>query len=130
VTKGTHTALEARSLLETYRLGKASDTAKKKMEKAISAFSERWQRGFQEILNDGHYGFCLPDLSYIVSDPRFEGVFPVIISTDPFVQHACLKGVARPMFINETSVSPFIKTLDETIDVPLALAALFTARMM
>jgi Tfp pilus assembly PilM family ATPase len=128
---GNHTVLEAKTLIEAYRLGKVTGINKEAVEKAITAFRNAWQSGLQKILDDGHYGFCLPDQCYIVSDPRFELIFNDIISTDPFIQHTCSRGVVHPIPINAAMLAPYVKTIDGTDpDIPLGTAALFVERLL
>ena len=122
--------VEAKALVEGYRLEKISATAKGKVEKALHAFSQQWQESLQSAFGEGYYGFCLPETCFIIADPRFEGVFPTLIATDPFIQHTCSRGVVTPLFINETMLSPFVTSIDATIDVALATGVLFTARMI
>lgn len=126
--KGRHTAAEAKAVIEGYRLSKVSASARTKIEKAIAEFSGQWQRALQEILDDGHFGFCLPEVCYITADPRFEGLFPAIIGSDPFIQHTCSRAGVRPVFLNEEQLHSFITSLDQELDVPLATAALFVGR--
>ncbi len=130
MTGGKHTIAEAEAFIEGYRLAKVSATARTKIDKALAAFSAEWQTALQEVLGSGHYGFCLPDTCYITADPRFEGVFPGIISDDPFIQHTCSRGSVTPLFLSEERVKEYISSLDQEIDVPLAVGALFAARRM
>ncbi len=123
-----HTPVEAKAVVEAFRLGKLSASAKTKVEKALATFSSDWQRGLQEAFEQGHYGFCLPDSCYITADPRFEEVFPSIISNDHFIQQTCSRGQVKPLFINEAMLAPFIGSLDAGYDIPLATAALFVSR--
>ena len=126
-----HTPAEAKALVEGYRLGKVSAVAKKKIDKALAAFSTAWQQSLQAILNDGQYGFCLPETCYIIADPRFAGVFPAIISTDPFIQHTCSRGIVRPVFLDNDSLRGLVSSLDAgELDVPLAAAILFVTRTL
>lgn len=128
--KKRHTALEARAVIEGYRLSKVSATARTKIDKALGEFSTQWQTALQEVLNGGYYGFCLPDTCYIVADPRFEGVFPGIIASDPFIQHTCSRGIVTPVFIGEEKLATLITSLDQEIDVPLGIAVLFVGRII
>jgi hypothetical protein len=124
-----HTAAEAEALVEGYRLGKVSATAKAKIDKALTQFSESWRQALQGILNEGHYGFCLPELCYITADPRFEGVYPAIVKNDPFIQHACSHGPVHASFIDQPALASYIRVIDDGFDVPLATAVLFVARV-
>jgi Tfp pilus assembly PilM family ATPase len=128
---GNHTVLEAKVLIESYRLGKVTGPSKDAIEKAIVTFRAAWQEGLQKILDDGHYGFCLPEQCYIISDPRFELIFSDIISTDPFIQHTCSRGIVHPIAINGPVLAPYVKTIDGTDpDIPLGTAALFVERLL
>jgi len=128
--KQRHTSSEAKAVIEGYRLSKVSASARTKIDKSLSEFSKRWQEGLQGILNEGHFGFCLPEICYITADPRFEGVFPPIIAGDPFIQHTCSRGSVTPLFINEERLTPLITSLDQELDVPLSTAALFVTRVL
>ncbi len=128
--KGRHTSAEARAVIEGYRLAKVSTTARTKIDKALAEFSKEWQEALQGILNDGHYGFCLPEICYITADPRFEGVFPNIIAADPFIQHTCSRGSVTPVFLNEEKLSSLITSLDQELDIPLATTVLFVSRII
>lgn len=128
--KQRHTAAEAKAIIEGYRLSKVSATARTKIDKSLAEFSAQWQKSLQEILNDGHFGFCLPEICYITADPRFEGVFPGIIAADPFIQHTCSRGNVTPLFMTEEKLTPFITSLDQELDIPLATAALFVTRVL
>ncbi len=128
--KQRHTPAEAKAIIEGYRLSKVSATARTKIDKAIAEFSAQWQLALQGILDQGHFGFCLPEICYITADPRFEGVFPGIIAADPFIQHTCSRGTVTPLFLTEETFSPLITSLDQELDIPLATAALFSARVM
>jgi hypothetical protein len=128
---GNHTPAEARTIIEAYRLGKLSDVAKGGVDTALVAFKKKWQQGLIEILDGGHYGFCLPEQCYITADPRFELIFTDIITTDPFIQHTCSRGIVRPLFINDEKVKDLIKTIDMiALDIPIGTASLFAERLM
>lgn len=128
--KNRHTSVEAKAIIEGYRLNKVSTTAKTKIDKALAEFSVQWQEFLKDILDNGHYGFCLPDICYITADLRFEGVFPNIIAADPFIQNTCSRGSVSPIFINEDKLNPLITSLDQELDIPLATATLFVARII
>jgi hypothetical protein len=130
IASDKHTAAEAEALVEGYRLDKVSATAKNKITKALTTFGESWRAALQQILEGGHYGFCLPELCYITADPRFEGVYPSIISSDPFIQHACSRGAVQATFLNEQLLAPHIHSLDESFDIPLVTAVLFVSRIV
>lgn len=126
--KGDHTPIEAKAVVEAYRLEKLSATAKTKVSKAVTAFADDWQQGLQKAFEEGHYGFCLPQTCYITADARFEGVFPSIITNDTFIQQTCSRGPVTPVFITEAMLTPFVSSIDTTFDIALATAALFASR--
>lgn len=130
VTKSKSTILEAKALIEMYRLGKASMTAKNKIDKAIVSYALKWQQGLQTVVSDGKYGFCFPEHCYITADQRFEGVFQEIIVKDAFIQHVCVSGAINPLFLTMEHFRDKIKSLDQEVDVPLATGILFTSRIM
>lgn len=130
IDSADHSAAEAEALVEAYRLGKAHVRERAKIDKAVQAFSETWRAALQELLKAGDYGLCLPDRCFVTADPRFEGVYPAIIATDPFIQHACSRGEVHATFIGSGELGSRITTLDTELDVPLATAVLFVARVL
>lgn len=125
-----HKPHESKAVIESYRLGKAG-TSSPRIEKAIMQFTESWQKGFQEVLDDGRYGFCLPSQCFVTSEIRFEMLFHDAIKNDPFVQHMCARGIVNPIVISsETLASLIVIPTDIELDVPLATAALFAEKLL
>jgi hypothetical protein len=122
---------EAKSILESHRLGKLENSQKAKVEKAITEFIKEWQSSLQQILDNGHYGFCMPSNCFVMSDPRFENIFIETVKNDPFIQHTCGKGVADAFFMATDVIKDQIKTADNSpVDTPLATASLFVDRIL
>ncbi|MCC6199110.1 hypothetical protein IT401_02775 [Candidatus Nomurabacteria bacterium] len=130
VEKQQYDIQEATVLLEGYRLNKITASARTKIGKAMGEFTEQWRRALQEVLDQGHFGFCLPEICYITSDVRFETLFSDVIAGDPFIQHTCSRGKVIPFVLDEEKYASFITSLDQELDVPLATTALFLARKL
>ncbi len=130
VERQQYSAQEATALLEGYRLNKINTSARTKIGKAMVEFTEQWRRALQEILDQGHFGFCLPEICYITADVRFETLFSDVIAGDPFIQHTCSHGRVAPFVLDEEKYTSYITSLDQEIDVPLATTALFLARKL
>jgi hypothetical protein len=130
VEQGAHTPNESVALLESYRFGKLSTEATAMVKNAISAFQTKWQAGFQQILENGQYGFCIPEHMVVTADSRFEALFTEIISSDPFIKHSCVSGAIAITFMNQGVLDAMITSVDQTpLDIPLATAALFVEQL-
>lgn len=130
-SNGSHTGAESKALLESYRMNKLTSGATENINKSIIEFKVQWQKGLQDILDNGNYGFCMPEHCFVTSDPRFEIIFTDIIKTDPYIQHTCSRGIVTPFFVETAVIGEKVKTLDNTnIDTPLAVAALFVQRLL
>lgn len=127
---GRQTLLEARAAIETFRLGKLNGKAKATIETAITSFVATWQRGLQEVLDQGQFGFCLPEQAFLLTDPRFEQLFSVVIKTDPLIKHICVRGSIDPLFVNNVLLGSHVEAPDATVDGVLGMSALFVARYL
>ncbi len=128
--KNGNAPAEAKAIIEGYRLAKISTGSKTKIDKALGGFTKEWLGGLQKIITEGYFGFCLPTLCYITADARFEGVFPMVIESDPFIQYTCSRGKVSPIFLNSEKLAPHIVSLDESLDIPLATAGLYVSRII
>jgi hypothetical protein len=123
--------LEAKTLFEGYRLGKLGGLGAQKVAAALGVFQDTWQKALQQVLDGGRYGFCLPERCYISADPRFEALLVAIVANDPFIQHACSRGVVRPVFLNEALLDAHVRAIDDVaVDIPLSIATLFAKRLI
>jgi hypothetical protein len=128
---GGQSSIEAKTLLETYRLGKLSAKARQGVESALVLYKKEWQKSLEGILDAGHYGFCLPEQCFITADARFELIFTDIINTDPFIQHTCSRGIVRPIFLNQENIGVLVRhTGTDVLDIPISTAALFVERLL
>ncbi len=128
---GGHNSVESKALLESYRLNKLSDNSVNLIDKSIVFFKNEWQENLQKVLENGHYGFCIPKNCFLISDQRFEMIFTNVIKNDPFIQHTCSSGLVNPFFINQDSLKDKVKSIDDKpVDIPLAVAALFVERII
>lgn len=131
IKQSAHTAIESRTLLESYRLAKLAPAIKQSVDQAIETFKSEWQSGLQSILDNGHYGFCMPSACYITADARFELLFTDIVKSDPFIQHTCSRGLVRPYFISSQMLDKKVRSIDGSpLDIPLATAAIFVERLL
>lgn len=131
VSHNVSSVLEAEALLETYRLGKISLGEKESIQNALTAYGTTWVKAFEETLGSGHYGFALPEQSYVVGDYRFDTFFSKLINTDPLLLHAVPNQTLTTTFITADNLKEYITGLDnEHIDETVLLAALFTARLI
>ena len=125
------TVIQAKALIETHRLGKTTGAAKNGVEKGIVAFRKTWQKGLREALDNGHFGFCLPEECYMVADQRFEVIFAELVANDPFVQHHTYCGAVVPHFMSARTLAGKVVTSTRTgIDAPLGVAALFASTIL
>lgn len=130
-THGFHTTHEAKALLEAHRLGKLAPRESLVVETAITSFVAQWRSGLRSILDNGQYGFCIPETCFITADPRFETIFTTSIQTDPYIQHTCSRGVVNPHFINSETLAHRVGTTEHsTLDIPLATGSLFVERLL
>lgn len=126
---GRHTTAEAHSMLEAYRLGKLDTSAVVPVEKAIEAFLGTWRAAFREILEGGHYGFCVPSQCTVTADPKFQQLFTRVLTTDEFLKHRCTVGEVTVKYLDESVLAELVRTADQTaLDVPLATAAVFAGQ--
>jgi hypothetical protein len=129
--RSANTTRESMALLEAYRLGKLSSSAGKTVETAISAFITHWQSWFHQILEGGHYGFCLPSQCIVTADPRFQVLFTEALATDEFLKHSCAIDKSKVTYINEETLSGHVRTSDQTaLDIPIATGALYVDRVI
>jgi hypothetical protein len=125
------TAAEAVTILESFRMDKLKSTATKSVQKAVISFTEAWQKGFQNVLDLGTYGFCMPHQIVVTADSRFESILTTIITTDPFIRHSCARDSVSMTFLNQTLLGPKIAaTMYDSFDIPLATGALFVERLL
>lgn len=124
-------AAQAKALIETYRLQRATGITKTQIEKGIAAFRKIWQKALRGALDNGHFGFCLPEECYMVADQRFEVIFAELIKNDPFVQHHTYCGAVTPHFMSADTLAASVTTASHvSIDAPIGVGALFASRLL
>ncbi len=127
----TGSLMEARTLVEAYRLKKLSPNNGRVIEKALQSFSATWQKGFHALVDQGNTSVRFPSDCYVVSDHRFENVFSQTISTDPFLLHSAAVSEIDVHFVDILNLSSSIKVISmEQPDTGLALGALFIERLI
>lgn len=131
LSEATGSSVEARALVEAYRLKKLSPGSSRTVEKALRQFSKAWQTGLQQIVEDGQYGFQFPTNCYITADMRFQTIFAEIIQNDTFLQHTSGTAAIKTHFITAEHFGSNIRTTTTDIpDAALAIGALFTERLL
>ena len=121
---------ESQSILEAYRLGKLTPTVRRKVEKSIQHYTDKWQEGFRGIIEQGSFGYCLPEQLLVSVDPRFELLFARMISEDPFIKYKCAADDINLIYLNDSVLASDVSTVDHVaIDSSLVVGALFAERM-
>lgn len=130
-TTSASTPQESMALLEGYRLGKVSTSIAATVQSAISTYLAQWQAAFHEILEAGHYGFCIPSQCVVTADPRFEALFTTILTTDEFLKHSCAAGIGKVVYIHDEFLRAHVRTADQgLIDSSIGTAALYANRVL
>lgn len=131
VAHNVSSVTEAEALLETFRLGKISTTAKPVVQASLDRYGALWQKGFEEVISTGHYGFALPSSIYIVGDYRFDEFFGTLIQKDPLLLQATPTQTPHVLFLSNERIGAHVTTTEgQQIDETLIIAALFTARLL
>lgn len=127
----TGSSVEARALIEAYRLKKLSPGNVRLVEKAIAHFAAQWQQALHGAAEQSAAGFRIPAQWYVVADKRFETLFPILIESDAYLQHAGSATAVSAVFLDPMNfVSKVRSATAEGIDTSLALGALFMERIM
>lgn len=130
-TTSASTPQESMALLEGYRLGKVSTSIAATVQSAISTYLAQWQAAFHQILEAGHYGFCIPSQCVVTADPRFEALFTTILTTDEFLKHSCATGIGKVVYIHDEFLRAHVRTADQgLIDSSIGTAALYANRVL
>jgi hypothetical protein len=131
LSAATGSSVEARALVEAYRLKKLSPGSTRTVEKALHHFSTVWQKALQEIVEQGQYGFQFPAHCYVTADMHFQTIFTEIIKNDTFLQHNAGTADIKTHFITAEYFASSIRTASSDIpDAALAIAALFSERLL
>ncbi len=131
VNQATGSTVEARALIEAYRLKKLTPTKTRMIEKALQAFADLWQQSLQQVVEEGRYGFLFPATCYITADMRFQELFTNSIKNDQFIKHNAAAGELKVIFVDTLQTNASVTTVStDQPDVPLAIAALFTERLL
>lgn len=131
VSRATSSTVEARALIEAYRLKKLTPSKTKLIEKSLQSFSVEWQQALQEVVEAGQYGFHFPSTCYVTADPRFEDFFTTVLSNDQFLRHNGSSDTVRAVFVDTIHLNAAITVSSaEQPDNSLAIAALFTDRLL
>lgn len=131
VKHNVSSVVEAEALLETFRLGKISETEKPVVQKSLDQYGALWQKSFEEVIGSGHYGFSLPNHIYIVGDYRFDAFFSTLVKNDPMLIHAIPAQTPEALFISQELIAPHIHSLEtQQLDETIIIATLFTARLL
>ncbi len=129
--QGSDIIHESRALLEGYRLGKVAPQTKKRVERAITTYSKEWQKGLEQVLETGHYGWCIPHQILLVAHERFEAIYTGVIQKDPIIKHSCGRIEPIVIYVDESTLGTAIGVSDHMpIDIPLAIGAVFAERLV
>lgn len=128
--EGNHTTSEAIAVLEAYRMQKLSVKAKSAVDKALTIFVSSWQKGLQAVIDEGHYGFTLPSLWYVIVAPQFTQLIQTILTKDPYLTHRASAPITATMITPEIFNGSVKAAPDTVLDVPLGLGLLFIERLM
>lgn len=131
VSEATGSTVEARALIEAYRLNKLTPNKTRMIEKSLQVFSDTWQQGLQQVVEAGQYGFRFPSTCYVTADPRFQDFFIEIIEQDEFLRHSATASPVRAVFADMLHTNADIAVSStEHPDNALGIAALFTERLL
>jgi len=126
-----NTILEAKTILEAYRLGKLTPSVMETTSAGITSYTQSWQAAFRQIVEDGQYGFCLPSHCMITADPRFEELFTQVLTTDEFMKHRCTISEMKVVYLNSGMLESSVRTSDHSdLDIPLATGILYTNKIL
>ncbi len=128
--EGNHTTSEAFATLEAYRMQKLSVTAQATVARALATFTATWQKGLQAIIDEGHYGFTLPAVWFVVVDPHFAQLTKTILITDPYLAHRSSTPILATTITAEVLDGSVRPANDTVLDIPLALGVLFIEQLM
>ena len=129
--EGGDMVTESKALLEAYRINKVAPQTKKRIERAILAYSKEWQKGLQQVLETGHYGWRVPHQILLMVNERFETIMTSVLVKDPIIKHSCGAVEPRITYIDESTLGTAIGTVShEHIDIPIATTALFAQRLV
>lgn len=127
----TGSSVEARALVEAYRLKKLSPGSVRTVEKALAHFSKLWQAALQQTVEHGQQGFQFPSHCYVTADARFETIFTEIVKHDSFLLHSAGTTEIKTHFMNGETFSNSVRTSSTDIpDAALVAAALFSERLL
>ncbi len=130
LTTAKRNSIEARALIEGYRLKKLSASPMKTVEKAFQEFITHWMSGLTAVVEQGQQGFHLPATYYICADSRFTTVIADALIADPFLRHGTAGGHVRAFVADDLHLAAGVKTRGaEAPDAALALAALCSERV-
>ncbi|HTH93244.1 MAG TPA: hypothetical protein VL576_02070 [Candidatus Paceibacterota bacterium] len=131
LSESTGSSVEARALVEAYRLKKLSPGSVRTVEKALQHFSKVWQGSLQEVVEEGKYGFQFPAQCYVASDTHFESIFTEIIKNDSYLIHSAGTKEIKTYFISAEHFSHNVRSKSTEIPDPaLVVGALFAERLL
>lgn len=123
-------AQEAVTLLEAYTQKKLSDTETQKIFDVCREFQTSWSVLFRTVIDEGHYGFCLPQHCVVVTHQLFHSMFTSSIFDDAFVRHQCAVGPVELSQLDTASLEKFIRSSNgKPIETVIAVGALYSSRM-
>jgi hypothetical protein len=131
LSASTGSTLEARALVEGYRLAKLSPNSMRIVEKSLQSFSESWIQALRTIVEQGQVGFHFPSYCYVCADNRFETIFTTLVMADPYLKHNTVSQDIQALFVDVLQLSANVKNANsEHVDTALLLGALFSERLL
>jgi len=131
VSSLTGSMVEARALLEAYRLKKLTATHERTIKKSLAAFSAVWQHELQAVVEAGQYGFTFPSEWYVIADARFQEIFTSLIANDAFLSQSAGVEQIRAVFVDPLHTSAIVTVASaDNPDTSLAVGALFAERLL
>jgi len=122
--------VEARALVEGYRLRKLSPSNMRIVEKALHLFSTAWIKSLRHTVEGGQSGFHFPSQYYICTDQRFEQVLSTLVAEDEFLRQSTFSQELHVSVVDDNQVSAKIKTMtSEVPDTGLLTGILFSERV-
>lgn len=131
LSEATGSTVEARALVEAYRLKKLSPGSVRTVEKALKHFSTLWEKALQEVVESGQYGLRFPSACFVTADARFETIFTAIIMNNVYLKHSAGGADIKAHFIGAERFASAVKMDNgDRPDAGLVIAALFAERLL
>lgn len=121
---------EAKTLIETYRLGKINTPHEEKISTSIAAFTESWLASVRTLFDQDAHSYCAPEKCFILGDERFAKIIPDALRNDVFLQHICSGTSAAPLYLTPSEITQTLSFSSESQSTKLLIASLFVERIV